>query len=231
MIGLLIISLTIGLSYILVGLLVKKKPTSINGFNRLDEHHRKTYPLFLQKLMTIAGITTVIGCVIFVLLKWYIGIIIFLFLPSFIMVFILLLKEKKINHKKSTNILIVFFIALTIILSFSLVYSSKEHSIYFESEGIKIIGLYGENISFNSISNITLTNNLPTIRLRTNGLGLGAIRKGYFLTKEKGTVKLFLTSTSAPYIQMQTISGEYIFINFRDANKTIENYNKIKSSL
>jgi hypothetical protein len=231
MIGLLIISLTTGLSYILIGFWIVKKPTSISGYNKSDEHHRKTYPFFVQKLMTLTGIVTIIGCLICILLKWHIGVFIFLLLPSFIMIFILLLKEKKTYNKKSTIVMIVFFAVLTIILSIFLVNSSREHSIFFEQEGIRISGLYGGYILFKDIAEVTLTNKIPTIQLRTNGFALGAVRRGYFRLKEMGTVKLFLTSTSGPYVQIRTVSNQYIIINFGNTDKTIDSYNKIKSYL
>jgi hypothetical protein len=64
--------------------------------------------------------------------------------------------------------------------------------------------------------------------LRTNGFALGLICKGYFLIEGMRRVKLFLNSTSGPYIKLQTIKNKVVIFNFTNADKTIDIYNKIK---
>lgn len=64
--------------------------------------------------------------------------------------------------------------------------------------------------------------------MRTNGFALGLICKGYFLIEGMRRVKLFLNSTSGPYIKLQTIKNKVVIFNFTNADKTIDIYNKIK---
>ena len=231
MIGILIISIVIGIIYIAMGFLVKKEPTMISGYNRLDEIQQKTFPNRLKKSLIITGIVTMLGCVICTVFKWNTMAVSFLILPTMIMVLVVISKEKQSNNNIIVKFVFVFFLLLTILTPFFFILSSKESSILFESENIKITGLYGERIPFNYITGVTLINNIPSIQLRTNGFALGAVRKGYFLMEGMGTVKLFLSSTSPPYIKIQTVDNRSIIINFKDADKTTDIYNKINAHI
>ena len=226
MVGLLIISVVVGFSYILIGLLAKKYPAIIAGYGHLDEYQKKIFPIFLFKTLVTTGIITVAGCIVPALLNWHTGVAIFLILPSLIMLVYILLKEKR---KKLKMPLIIFFVLLMIGIPLFIIISSREHSIFFEDDNIKITGLYGETIPVKDIKNVELIKDIPAIQLRTNGLALGAVRKGYFSMKDLGTVKLFLSSSSQPYVKFQTVSNQYIIFNFENADKTIDVYNEIKS--
>jgi hypothetical protein len=226
MIGLLIISVTIGFSYVLIGLLVKKYPAIIAGYDQLDEYQKKTFPTFLFKTLMTTGIITVSGCIVSAFFNWHIGVVILLILPSLIMLVYILLKGKR---KKLKMTLIIFFVLLMIGIPLFLIISSREHSFFFEDGNIRITGLYGGTIPTKDIKNVELIKDIPAIQLRTNGLALGVVRKGYFLMKDLGTVKLFLSSSSQPYVKLQTMSNQYIIFNFENADKTIDICNKIKS--
>jgi hypothetical protein len=211
MVALLVISLIVGMSYVLIGILVKKCPAIIAGYDQLDEYQKKTFPTFLLKTLVTTGIITVAGCIIPALLDWHTGVVILLILPSLIMLVFILLKGKR---KKITMTLIFFFVLLMIGIPLFIIISSREHSIFFEDENIRITGLYGETIPIKNVKNVEILKDIPTIQLRTNGLALGAVRKGYFLMKDLGTVKLFLSSSSQPYVKLQIDSDQYIIFNF-----------------
>jgi hypothetical protein len=222
------ISIIVGFFYIFTGFLIKKNPSIIAGYDKLEEYQRKIFSDSLQKGLIITGIVTIVGCLVSAFLKWNIGILSFLILPHMVMIIIVLLKRKRTEKKKFTKIMIVFFITLIILIPAFIVISSKEPSILFDPENIKITGLYGETILVKDITDITILKHIPAIQLRTNGFALGTICKGYFLVEGMGRVKLFLNSTSGPYIKLQTVKNKLVIFNFKDAYKTIDIYNKIK---
>ena len=66
---------------------------------------------------------------------------------------------------------------------------------------------------------------------RTDGLGTGTIRKGYFRLRGIGTAKLMLTSDKGPYIYMRKRSGQYVVLNFGEAERTVRSYERISEML
>jgi hypothetical protein len=78
MIGLFIVSVIIGFFYIFTGILAKKYPAIIAGYDQLDEYQQKTFPVFLFKTLVTTGIITVAGCIVPALLNWHTGVVIFL---------------------------------------------------------------------------------------------------------------------------------------------------------
>ena len=136
------------------------------------------------------------------------------------------MKSKKYEYR----VILIFIILFSIGLPTSLIFSVQEPSITVQNESVKITGLYGETIPIRDITNIELTNIIPVIKLRTNGLDAANVLKGYFLMEGIGTAKLFLSSSSGPYIKIQTSSNRYIFINFKKQDKIEAVYNQIKDS-
>ncbi|OAV75268.1 hypothetical protein Barb7_01124 [Bacteroidales bacterium Barb7] len=229
MIGLLITSLLTGASLIFVGFLSKRNPTLISGYHKLDEYQKKVFPDIAKKAMVTTGWVMIIGCFVSFLIKWSIGLFIFLIFPALIMSIYMVLKGDDIS-KKSTKILLLFPVSITILITVFLFVSSKEPSIHIEHGNINITGLYGETVPIKEIKHIQILDTIPEIRLRTNGFAFGSIRKGHFLVEGLGNVKLFLSSSSAPYIEIQTLSDQYIIVNFKNADKTINIYNEIKKN-
>jgi hypothetical protein len=134
-------------------------------------------------------------------------------------------KEKK-NLIASLGIIGVILVAVTILL----VFSSQATKLTFSDEGFKIHGMYGETYRSEAIDEIKLIDQLPTIKMRTNGSALGAHLKGHFQTTELGSVKLFVNKKKAPFILLKT-NNKIIIFNLSDAAKTKEAYDQIKGYL
>jgi len=77
----------------------------------------------------------------------------------------------------------------------------------FLEEGIQIHGMYGEVYTWESIENVSLKEELPTIQIRTNGSALGSKLKGHFKTKELGSVKLFVNTENPPSFTLKLITA------------------------
>lgn len=95
---------------------------------------------------------------------------------------------------------------------------------------IQIHGMYGEEYQWNTIEKVSIIEELPEIEMRTNGSALGSNLKGYFRTKDKKIVKLFVNTSKPPYIFMETKYGIIIF-NLKDKENTTIAYEAIKSQI
>lgn len=134
------------------------------------------------------------------------------------------------NGWKQMAIPIGIVVASLIIVAVLMHFSLKPTKITYLEEGIQIHGMYGDVYGWESIEVVELIDELPTIELRTNGAAIGSKLKGYFRTKELGTVKLFVDADKAPFIQLETVNGIIIF-NLNEENETKEIYRNILSEI
>ena len=86
---------------------------------------------------------------------------------------------------------------------------------------------YRESIPLDQISHVQLIEATPKIKLRTNGIAIGEIKKGYFSTDTLGNIKLIVHKDKKPFLHIETENKRHIIINFRDPNKTLDIYNSI----
>ncbi len=109
----------------------------------------------------------------------------------------------------------VSLIFVVVLLFFSL----QPTEVTFHEYGIEIQGIYGDVYNWESIESVELNEELPDIKMRTNGAALGSKLKGHFKTKELGSVKLFVDAEKPPFIYLKTDDGIIIF-NLNDAEET-----------
>ena len=102
------------------------------------------------------------------------------------------------------------------------------------NDTIKISALFGTEISFSSVSEITLIpENMSQIGIgrRTNGYdSTGQALKGTFQSAEHGHQLLFVYSRSAPTIHIKINGGVDVFISYRDSEATRNVYNILASA-
>ena len=96
----------------------------------------------------------------------------------------------------------------------------------------------GEDVRPDILSAIVFSETFPAVWFSdcgqkdpTDGLGTGTIRKGYFRLRGIGTAKLMLTSDKGPYIYMRKRSGQYVVLNFGEADRTVRSYERISEML
>lgn len=114
-----------------------------------------------------------------------------------------------------TAIVVVTLIFVAVLMFFS----SQATKVTFLEEGVQIHGMYGEVYPWSSIESVKLTEELPTIKMRTNGSALGPNLKGHFRTTEFGSVKLFVNTQRPPFIYLKTEDGITIF-NMKNPDET-----------
>lgn len=135
----------------------------------------------------------------------------------------LLIKSRKYdrNEKSSKQSMVgIAIMVLTIIFVVGIMYRSVQPTkVTFLDEGLEIHGMYGDVYPWESIESATLIEELPTIKMRTNGSALGSHLKGNFTTVELGSVKLHVNSEYPPYINME-VNGRNIIFNTSNSHDT-----------
>jgi hypothetical protein len=124
--------------------------------------------------------------------------------------------------------MVVGFPLLVIIglLIFGFVYSSRPAEIEATPQHIRISGLYGITEPMENIQEVTLLNDIPPVKWKSNGFGFANVRKGKFHLQEWGEGRLFLHSANPPYVYMKT-SNSYVLINYKDSGQTKRVYEQL----
>jgi len=119
------------------------------------------------------------------------------------------------------GILLVLGFAFVVMLAavIPIFYGVRDAGIIIKDSSIKITGLYGTEIPFDQIKSIEIINELPQMKMRTNGLGTSSTLKGHFLTEGNKNVLLFIKVGYSPIFRIETQSGEFIFLSFKDSKK------------
>lgn len=65
---------------------------------------------------------------------------------------------------------------------------------------IKIGGMYGETIKMSDVARVGLSDELPSIKMKSNGFAVGKTRKGYFKTKTGERVMLLIDTEEKPML-------------------------------
>lgn len=97
--------------------------------------------------------------------------------------------------------------------------TNEEPEAIFGDDGVTIVGQYGETYLYTDILNVTLEQSIPKVGSKSNGAGLGEVKKGDWEVEGLGTCRLFIMSDAGPYVITETKSG-YVIINYEDQDKT-----------
>ncbi|MBE9466248.1 DUF3784 domain-containing protein [Dyadobacter subterraneus] len=87
----------------------------------------------------------------------------------------------------------------------------KNNEILLEENNLKITGMYGEKISRDKILDVKIVDELPKITMKSNGFAAGDFRKGYFKTKDRKTIKLFVNKREKQILLLNTMEGDVYF--------------------
>lgn len=132
--------------------------------------------------------------------------------------------SEKIKIGAVITFLLLVFLAVGIIL-----YQSNKLTTYTITEQkIEIRGLYGETIYFKDITDVSISDEIPKITLRTNGSAVGSSLKGHFKLEHIGKAKLLVNTKNPPFIFIKT-DNKIIIFNSKDKVKTQEIFIKIRS--
>jgi hypothetical protein len=229
-------ALYIGLFLIGIGFLVKAFPNLIAGYNTMSQKQKDNVDIeglstFMRNGFVVMGLVVIFGS--YALKSSGQDALLDYFIPGviFIGVVFLVIKAKKFDQKdgnmvkvKLKNVIGIVVIALVaVMIGYGVIPSKFKVS----DDRISFSGKYGTEVKVSDLESVTLINKMPDIKARTNGLGLGPIRKGFFSIEDQGKCRLLLHSFQGPFVKISTKDQGIIFVNFKDQAKTESVYAEI----
>lgn len=217
-----------------LGVLVKRFPMLIAGYNTLTKKEKEN--------IDIKGLSTfvcysLVGMGIVPLLVYYICLGIghadwaglSLLIPlAYIPYFIYRASQFDHNPPKKSRRYVISFSILTVVLVAVLMFHGMNPStLRIENGKLIFTGMFGTSRSLSDFTGVYLTDSLPEVSLRLNGLSVGKVNKGYFKLTKGGSCMMYLSS-SKPYIVFSEKSGRDIFYNSKDSVATLQIYRDMK---
>ncbi|GAB2615823.1 DUF3784 domain-containing protein [Belliella aquatica] len=227
-----------GLFLIGLGFLVKAFPNLIAGYNTMSEKQKEKVDIeglstFMRDGLIVIGLIVIIGYSALTSLGQHAFLDVFI--PSVIVIGVLFLffKAKRFDQNEGGLVksklkgvfMIVVLVFVLVMIGNALIPTGYE----INNDRVKFTGDYGTEIKVSDIASISLIDKMPPIKARTNGLGMGPIRKGFFRIEDEGKCRLFLHSFQGPFVKISTKDQETIFVNFKKREKTELVFLAIKS--
>lgn len=223
------LSITLFTAIILIvsGTIVVKRPSLLSNYKSFTEEEKvspefKTYLKRVRNIMIGAAVIIVAGQFLNMLTDSGIFFIISILLMCIGLAPALFYCQAKVSkrmHRKSLIYAGSFLIISLVILGGLLIPSLYGGNVSYENDTLHISGIYGAELKKDEIKSITKVNAIPQVNLRTNGFGLGYIRKGLFRTVDGKTVHFILASNNLPALHISTINGENIYVNTLDSKE------------
>ncbi len=119
---------------------------------------------------------------------------------------------------------------VTLTVAAVIIWSALPTHFNLEAKQLQITGAYGLNINYSEVEDMRLQTEIPAVGMKTNGLGMGPILKGYFQVEGMGSALLFLRSAHGPVLII-TLKNQSnpVLINFSDPAETTKLYQQLKS--
>lgn len=105
----------------------------------------------------------------------------------------------------------LLLLVLSVFIGWSAQHTEIDNELVVTPEKIEIQGSYGSSILLEELSSWRLSDSLPALRNKRYGYAVGDLRKGVFTTTEGEKVRVFLREGQAPYLYLESKSGEKIW--------------------
>lgn len=128
--------------------------------------------------------------------------------------------------KTLTKIILGSVFALFAVIAIFILINTIAPEVVVNAESVQIKGMYGIEVEYNNISEITIKESLPTILRRTNGFSAGGTLKGHFVLQDIGRARLYVNTRVPPFIYIHAVDG-LIIVNQGDRQSTEELYHAI----
>tara|TARA_Y100001972_G_scaffold119832_1_gene161592 strand:- start:1718 stop:2431 length:714 start_codon:yes stop_codon:yes gene_type:complete len=220
----------VGLFLILMGFLVKKFPILIAGYNTMPADEKAKVDVdglssHMRNSMVVIGLLMIIITRLSIFLELSISPLFIIggtILPGTLYMVIGSQRYmKKVNQRMSKTGMIIGVVVISVsaVLVTVLIFTGSR-SPQFEVTGnqLNISGMYGLETK---VSSVKLLEELPTIKMKTNGFSLGENKRGNFNLEEFGQCKLFIESMTGPFIYIET-SEKPIIVSTKSRAKTEE---------
>ncbi len=123
-----------------------------------------------------------------------------------------------------------FISLLVLLLPVALIISGGREIDAALADGVLTIkGQYGQIIPLGEITGIDTLSILPAIERRTNGYSFRGTMTGHFRLSDKSRVMLYIKAKNPPFIRINSLNRDPVYLNFSDRQKTIALFNELKS--
>lgn len=213
----LIIVLCVAVVLVICGTAVVRQPQLLSNYHMFTEEEKSSLA-FRIYLRSVRNVTIGIAVLLVggeILAGWLdLRLCSFLsFVGIFLLLFYLFYMQGRVSLRMKRKSRIYGWLLLVVFLGVVAFPLCRGTSVSYTNETLRISGMYGTEIPCSEIRRVSLEQTLPEITWRTNGLSVGDVKKGYFRTGDDRKVKLFLASDKAPFLHVQTIWNEDIYIN------------------
>lgn len=109
--------------------------------------------------------------------------------------------------------------------------SEKPPRVTMSHQGMKISsGVYGVDLPWSIITDVSVEQTLPRIIRRTNGYALGGTLRGYFRVEGLGPVRLFVERNQPPFVRISSSTQGVIYIGLGSGGATRQLFREISGS-
>lgn len=235
-----IMAVFIGFLSIGIGFLIKAYPNSISGYNTMSKQKKKNVDIeglstYYRNGFIIIGIITIAGYYVFKLTGLRFMSELMVLMPLLAGGAFLGIRGQKFDHnpkKKTRYIMQVILVGVVVITLWMLVYGYMPAKVEITDGVVRISGQYGVEIKADEIKNVELADNLPNVKIRTNGLSFAGSNKGYFRLDEYGKSRLFIhAKNSSLFIIITDNAGLRTIFNVENDEMAEGYYTQIKEML
>lgn len=138
-------------------------------------------------------------------------------------------KNNPRSRKIEMGVFIGSILAVIIAISSLFIHGSREVKVEIMEDRIAIVSSYGTMVKKENITEITLEDSIPKVLNKVNGFDLGYTLRGVFTVEGMGSGSIYIHENKPPYIVIKA-DKKFFIINYKDPNKTIELYEKLKLS-
>ncbi|GHB34494.1 DUF3784 domain-containing protein [Mongoliitalea lutea] len=230
----------IGITLISFGFFVKAFPKLISGYNTMSKRQQENIDIeglstFMRNTFLAMGFMVVVGHILLKAVNQPTLSDYFAPLVIAIGAIIMVVKGRQFDHNQEKFVnskFKVLFTALILIGALlSVIYGIIPSKHEMKHESVAFSGSYGTELKFSEIDSIALTDRIPRVLSRNNGLGVGQIKKGTFRVEDIGKAHLLVHASSGPFLVIITKSGETTIINYKDKAKTDQIYKELQSKI
>ena len=238
MITMIMTTVFLGLFFIVIGFITLKSPWMIKQWRYASEEKRKNIDIKgLQELycksMVCGGLGLILVGIVnyFVKGNWsiYALIIIVFAMTGYMMARTRRYDKNPQSKKEMTIAATIMALSLFFVVGLFIV-GKMENQVTINDDTLTIGGMYGFTIAKENIDTIymAMMNELPKVKMRTNGYNDGQVAKGNFRLDEWGACKLFIHNAKEPVIVIKS-EGKYTILNLYDAEATKKLYDELQN--
>lgn len=210
-----------GLFLVAIGFVVNVKNARylLSGYNTMSEENRKKVDIdsliaYLRKFQVFLGLSLIVFGLALIWLFGEIAGALFLAIYPIVAYMYFIWDSRKFSrglphrwHWVSIIILVAALVFVGVLFASGL----KEDKLLVAEDAIIVEGSYGSKLATTDIRSVVLVDSIPPIVMKSNGFAVGAIRKGYFKTRDGEVVRLILNSSQVPCILITLTTGEKIY--------------------